>query len=139
MLVVKGNMFRIKISLADKYFSLKIRSRDNWTCQRCHAEYEPPTASLQCSHFWSRGNKSVRFDEENAVALCYGCHRILGSNPVLHREFFLERLGEEKFDALNFRARIPAKVDIKAIALGLKLELIEKGIIKPSKRDQDSI
>lgn len=123
-------MFRLKISKADRLFSLKIRSRDNWTCQRCLTKYEPPTQALHCSHFWGRGNKSVRFDEENACALCYGCHRILGSDPILHREFFLDRLGQEKFDALNFRARIPKKIDIKYIALGLEMELKEKGILK---------
>lgn len=116
-------MFGIKRTLADKLFSDCIRIRDKWTCQRCLTPYEPPTAGLHCSHFWGRGNKSVRFDFENAAAMCFKCHQILGANPHEHRELFLKRLGQKKYDALGVRARTPAKVDEKLIVIALKEEL----------------
>ena len=91
----------------DVVFSNYIRCRDDWTCQRCGKYYEPLDSNkrmgLHCSHFYGRGNWAVRFDPDNAVALCYGCHRFLGSNPVDHRDFILKRLGKERFEDLNQR------------------------------------
>jgi hypothetical protein len=58
---------------------------------------------LHCSHYYGRGRFSVRFDPDNAVALCYGCHRFLGSNPADHLDFIRERLGSEKFRKLTAR------------------------------------
>jgi len=116
-------MFGIRRSLADKYFSDWIRQRDDWTCQRCFTQYERPSQGLHCSHFHSRRNRSVRFDPENAVSLCMRCHLHMGENPQEHVDFFLKRLGKEKYDALFVRARTPAKVDEKEIVLAFKLEL----------------
>lgn len=116
-------MFRLKRSLADRLFSDYIRTRDKGTCQRCFTPYELPTSALHCSHFWGRGNKSVRFDPDNAMAACYGCHRWLTANPAAHRDFFLKRLGEKRFDVLGVRARTPTKIDEKLIVIALKEEM----------------
>ncbi len=103
---------RLKRTTADALFSNYIRLRDKYDCQRCGKHIDPPTAKIQCSHLYGRGNYAVRFDEDNAVALCgsvgvffaSGCHAYLESNPVAHRDFFFNRLGQEKFDALVRRA-----------------------------------
>lgn len=123
-------MFRLKRSPADKLFSDYIRTRDDWTCQRCFRQYDPPTISLHCSHFHGRGKKSVRFDPENAVALCFGCHQHMGAHPQEHRDFFFKRLGEKKYDALTIRANTPQRVDEKFIAMGIREQL---RLIKNSK------
>ena len=96
-------MGKAKIFPSDSAWSKYIRTRDNWTCQRCHKKYEPPTTALHCSHFWSRGNWSVRFDEDNCEALCYGCHSYLGGRPTEHHEYYLDKLGEERFEDLRKR------------------------------------
>lgn len=122
-------MFRLKRSKADILFSLYIRTRAKWKCERCHTEHQPPTSALHCSHFFGRGNKAVRWDIDNACALCYGCHQFLGSRPVEHAEFFKKRLGDKKYDALVLRAHIPTKVDQKLIQLHLEMllkELVDK-------------
>ena len=97
----------------DKVFSEYIRTRDNWTCQRCQKYYNPEESNkrmgLHCSHYYGRGKWSVRFDPDNAVALCYGCHRYLGSNPADHLDFIKKRLGKEKFDRLIERKNMIAK------------------------------
>ena len=113
-------MFGIKTTLADKEFSLFIRDRAEWTCERCYVYYEPPNRGLQCSHFHGRGNKGTRFDPENAAALCYGCHRYFTANPQEHAEWFLKRLGQTKYDSLRVRAKTPTKVDESLILMGLK-------------------
>ena len=102
-------MPKLKIFPSDSIWSKYIRTRDNWTCQRCDKKYAPPTSALHCSHFWSRGSWSVRFDEDNCQALCYGCHSYLGGNPQEHREFILNKLGQKEFDALQKRRNTPLK------------------------------
>ena len=102
-------MGAIKRTKHDVVFSNYIRERDNWTCQRptCGKVYSKYITNhrraLHCSHFHGRGNWAVRFDPDNAVALCYGCHRIMGANPEEHREFIKSRLGAKKFNALRLR------------------------------------
>jgi hypothetical protein len=106
-------MGKAKIFPSDREWSKYIRTRDNWTCQRCSKQYDPPTSALHCSHFWSRGNWSVRFDEDNTEALCYGCHSYLGGNPVEFHKYYLEKLGQERFDALEKRKNTPKSGSVK--------------------------
>ena len=92
----------IKTTTSDKLWSQYIRTRDNWTCQRCQKKYVPPTNALHCSHFF-------RFDEENCEALCYGCHSHLGGNPVDHMMHKQYMLGSKRFEKLRQRANKPLK------------------------------
>lgn len=116
--IKRGKRMRgVRIDPADKYFSLWIRWRAGWTCQRCGVKYEPGTASIHCSHFWGRAREATRFDPENAVAHCHGCHAFLTANPELHREWKLAQLGAEKYSLLLVRAQLPTKKDRKMAAL----------------------
>lgn len=90
----------VKIDAADKAFSLYIRTRDNWTCQRCGTKYEPPTSALHCSHFMGRGKESTRFEPKNADALCYGCHQYFTSHPAEHYQWQVKRKGEDVVEQL---------------------------------------
>ena len=110
-------MPKLKLFPSDVVWSKYIRTRDNWTCQRCNKKYTPPTSALHCSHFWSRGNWSVRFDFFNCQSLCYGCHSYLGGNPQEHREFVLNRLGQKEFDALQKRRNTSLKAGEKKYLL----------------------
>jgi 5-methylcytosine-specific restriction endonuclease McrA len=102
----------MKIDKADKVFSLYIRTRDNWTCVRCGRAYEPPTTALQCSHFFGRRMESVRFDENNCDALCYGCHRFWEKEDrEAYRDFKIKQLGQAGFDMLRLRAMTIQKKD----------------------------
>lgn len=94
----------IKIRPSDRAFSLYIRTRDNWTCQRCGGQYTPPTSALHCSHFMGRGKENTRFDPENADALCYGCHRYFTAHPALHYEWQVDRKGQRAVDLIKFRS-----------------------------------
>lgn len=94
----------MKRDAADARFSLEIRERDRWTCQRCGTSYVPPTRALHCAHIFSRGKYRTRFDPDNAVALCYGCHRHIDTHPIEKETFFRERMGDEAYDALRLRA-----------------------------------
>ena len=120
-------MFGIRRTKADALFSDYIRELAGWSCENCKRQFVKKESlggsGLECSHFWSRRNKSVRWDKENAAALCTYCHRRMGENPADHAAFFIKRLGNSRYDALGVRARTPQKVDEKVIAMGLKMEL----------------
>lgn len=66
-----GFMKKVKltslIKKADKLFSEVIRSRGE--CEKCGSK-----TNLQCAHIISRTNKHLRWDESNALCLCFRCH-----------------------------------------------------------------
>ena len=90
----------IKRTKWDVVFSNLIRYRDKWTCQRCGRVYPEGSQGLHCSHFFGRGTWATRLEEANAMALCFGCHQRVGSNPIDHIE-----LWEFKF-SMDERTRI---------------------------------
>lgn len=104
----------LKLDAADRVFSLYIRTRDNWTCQRCGKKYTPPTRALHCSHFQGRRKEGTRFHEDNADALCYGCHQYFTSNPTEHYEWQVERKGKEKIEEITLLSNTYHKKDRKA-------------------------
>ena len=105
-------------------------------CERCHrqkvdvvkenGDILPAWKQLDWAHFKSRKKKSVRWDEDNACALCMGCHIYLDSHPIEKVEFFKARLTKERFDMLNSRARTQARyLDKEALMIYYKTKLKE--------------
>lgn len=110
---------RIRIDPLDVLFSTYIRTKAGWKCEMCFKQYHPPTASLQCSHFKGRRNKSTRWEPENCAALCFSCHRRVTEDPEFHRNWFLKRLGEERYNALILKANSYGKPDKKLLKIWL--------------------
>lgn len=106
-------MFRIKIDKADQVFSKFIRTRDNWTCNRCHHKHEEGSQGLHCSHFFGRGKESTRFDPNNCDALCFACHRLWGHGDEreIYKAFKIKQLGQKGFDLLELKSNTPCKKD----------------------------
>lgn len=104
----KGKPRKIAILDPDVWFSLCVRERADWTCQACGKQYTPwftakgipANPGLHCSHYVGRGNYAVRFDPDNAVAHCYGCHVKFEGNPHNFMVWTLERLGQTLYDIL---------------------------------------
>lgn len=110
---------RINISPLDQLFSQFIRMRANNQCQRCGRWKE--YSQLQCAHCFGRRKKSVRFDEDNALALCFPCHHIIDSeDPEAKRELFIKYLGEQGYKNLRIRAELAGRPDVKALSLYYK-------------------
>jgi len=106
----------IKIDEADMLFSMYIRSRDSWTCQRCKRRFGVPTeqdrnrSGLHNSHYYGRGKESTRFHPDNCDALCHGCHVIWGSRDREHyRTFKMRQLGQDRFDLLFMQSQKTVK------------------------------
>jgi len=114
----------MKIDPLDKQFSEYVRKRAIVRCggcERCGAQkpgytkedgsHFPGWKQLQCSHFWGRSRKSVRWDEDNAAGLCPACHMYVGANPAEHARWYKELIGERAYDLLEGRMRVPGMPD----------------------------
>jgi hypothetical protein len=88
-------MTGIKITPADKWFSLCVRERAGWKCEYCETQYPIGAQGLHCSHYFGRGNWAVRLEPLDASAHCFGCHQKLSANPHLHYEWMKKRLGDK--------------------------------------------
>jgi hypothetical protein len=53
----------------------------------------------------------VRYDLDNASALCRHCHQFLGENPMEHKQFIENKLGKQRFIRLQSRASMPGSRD----------------------------
>lgn len=104
---------------ADIAFSLCVRKRANFSCQRCGVGHAHNSPGLHCAHLFSRGNWSTRFDPMNAFSLCYGCHSWFGKNPIDFQWWATDRLGVAVVETLRGLSKKPAKglkKSLKAIA-----------------------
>lgn len=92
---------KLKITPADDAFSLCVRERASWCCEKCGNYYpEGFRRGLHCSHFHGRANWSVRFDPLNAFAHCFGCHMYFEGNPHEFREWVTSKIGQEAYEIL---------------------------------------
>lgn len=73
---------------------------------------------IQCAHIFSRTYRSTRWDLNNLIPLCAGCHFWAHRNPILFTEFVREYLGEEKYRFLKVshtnisRIRLPEMIEL---------------------------
>ncbi|MFW9991935.1 MAG: hypothetical protein ACFFD4_07725 [Candidatus Odinarchaeota archaeon] len=116
---------KIRITKLDKLFSELVRRKSGGYCERCGKRLG--WQNLQTSHFWGRRAKSVRWDEDNACALCFYCHKHFGENPHVHVAWFQQRLGKKRYDALMGRLNDMTKVDKDAIEADLKNKISQLG------------
>jgi hypothetical protein len=91
----KKPMGKAKRFPQDVAFSNYIRERDKWTCQRCGTWYDKTDSrqrmALHCSHVIGRSNWRVRCEPSNAMAICYGCHQIIGSDMYAHQKVWRKK------------------------------------------------
>jgi len=126
---------RVKIDPLDRLASECVRRRAiviDGGCQRCLTpKYDiekedgsiyPAWKQLQTSHFIGRSNKAVRYDLDNLVGICAGCHIYLTAHPLEHVEWFKQHLGD-RFEMLQGRQHQTGKVDRNAIYLYLKEQI----------------
>lgn len=86
---------------ADTLFSRFIRARDK-VCQKCKK-----TPASQCAHIFSRNNQTTRWDEKNAVGMCYYCHLMWGHRePAEFMEWIEKYLGKIELEKLRKRSKI---------------------------------
>lgn len=102
---------KIRISKADKVFADYIKARDNYRCVIHGKQYSKGDRGLHCGHIFTRAKKSVRWVEENAVAICMRCNifweTTWGHKWPTIKDWAREKMGEEEFNRLQILANIP--------------------------------
>lgn len=97
---------KIRRDKRDALFSLLVRERAEWHCEACHRYFpEGDRRGLECSHFFSRRKRSVRWSPDNAAAHCFSCHQNLGENPIVFKKWIADYLGEKRLANLESRAQ----------------------------------
>lgn len=87
-------------------FSLWIRTRDGFKCVTCGST----TQQMNAGHFW---HGVLDFDEENINCQCVHCNKWLSGNLAVYSVYLLQKIGKEKFDALNIRHSMAWKGEIR--------------------------
>ena len=97
----------MKITSADRFFSLCIRKRAGFRCERCFTAYGGPTQALHCAHFMGRGAWSTRFDPGNATSLDMGCHLYFTSRPAEFADWYAARVGLDEVERIKRVSKQP--------------------------------
>ena len=92
----------------DDIVSKIVRKRDG-ICICCGTDKK-----LTCSHYWNRDKKGTRWDLDNCDSACWPCHkyRLEGRKNGWYKDFMLEKLGQEKYDLLEYRANTTTKYTV---------------------------
>ena len=98
----------IKRDALDNWFSLCVRERAYWTCERTKfisldGQAAGKSQSLECCHIYGRRNKNVRWNGMNAVSLTHYEHRYFTENPAQFIRWLNDYLGEEHMEILKQR------------------------------------
>jgi len=105
------------IKKLDTIVARKVKERDNHTCVRCGSN----TKQLNACHFYSRSIKSLRWDMDNIICLCVGCHFWAHKNPSELTDWYRTLIGDSRFGRLMVKKSNRFKTSV----MNLKLLLHE--------------
>ena len=102
----------------DKMWSEYIRKRANDQCERCGIPGNNP------HHIIGRRSLSVRWDIDNGVCLCSGCHVLrrdsAHQDPLTFIEWLTENKGKEFLKNLRMSSNLGYRPDYKALEIFFK-------------------
>jgi hypothetical protein len=95
------------VKAAQLVFNKYIRERDkDELCISC----KQVPKKVNAGHFWNANNHwNVRFDEDNVHVQCERCNSFLSGNLLEYRTNLLTKIGAERFNQLEARARVTRK------------------------------
>lgn len=116
------------IRKATEIFNEFIRLRDSnngmFTCISCRMIKDMGT--MNAGHYMSAGNHgATRFHEDNVHGQCVKCNNFLSGHLEQYRKHLIDKIGLEKVEALELRARMVCKIDRYTL-----VEIIEKYTLK---------
>lgn len=79
-----GRERRKAILQLDALARAEVFARDNELCQRCLDPYR----KVQWAHMISRRHLCIRWESDNALSLCAGCHMWFDGYPLLSGDWF---------------------------------------------------
>ncbi len=103
---LKMKTIPVLLRAAQKQFNAFIRERDaQLPCISCDAPPPDPSefhGGRDAGHYRSVGAAGhLRFHEDNVHGQCVKCNQFLAGNVVEYRKRLLERIGQERLDALE--------------------------------------
>jgi len=111
----------MKISPADKWFSMCVREAADNVCAVCGEKKD----RTETSHIFGRRHRTVRWCKENALCKCHGCHRWWHERPTESGNWFREKYGagieEILYEKIHSRQKVP-KTEEKEIAAHYRKE-----------------
>ncbi len=95
------------VKAAQMVFNKYIRERDkDELCISC----KQVPKKVNAGHFFNANNHwNVRFDEDNVHLQCERCNSFLSGNLLEYRTKLISKIGQERFDQLEARARVTRK------------------------------
>lgn len=101
------------VKIAQSTFNHYIRLRDKGNvCISC----QKPAKKENCGHFFNANNHwNVRFDEDNCHLQCEYCNTFLSGNLIEYQKHLINKIGQEKYDSLDEKARKTRKFTISEI------------------------
>lgn len=131
-----GYKGRIKITTADKWFSIYIRLRDikEYSANSSRFDIQCITCCAQiywrfadCGHFVHRDRSMTRFNEQNCHAQCTSCNRFLNGKEYEHGKAIDKLYGAGTADNLKALGAIRGQkrhtvLALKAIAKDYRLK-----------------
>lgn len=108
------NFGRTKKVKSDR--SIIIKANDDIARKICHlrdiyCQKSGKTTRLQWCHYYSRSHLRVRWDEDNYCLLNSGIHIFWAhKEPDQFKEFWIRRIGQERFEKLSLKKSYAAPV-----------------------------
>lgn len=97
----------------DVIFARLVRSKG--VCVNCGS-----TKAIQCAHGFSRRYRALRWDFDNAFALCAKCHMTFTYDPLRWDNWLRARWGDDGYEALRHRALVGKRPDLKSLLASLQ-------------------
>jgi hypothetical protein len=92
----------VKRDKYDAIFSDLVRERAGYTCEHCEKHIpEGYRMAAHCAHIHGRKNQSTRYDPDNAICLCAGCHYKFTDHPTEFTYWLHEYLGDGHMEILR--------------------------------------
>lgn len=76
-----------------KEFRSKVLKRDNFTCQMCKKKGKKVRLNVHHIIKWS-SVASLRFDVDNGITLCSGCHKSVTGKEAHYISYFTELINK---------------------------------------------
>lgn len=112
----------VRVSPADKWFSIYIRLRDagsDGVCQCCTCYRSFSWRDMTCGHFQKRHHAGTRFNEQNCAAQCVSCNGYHDGEQYKHGRYIDKKYGEgtaDKLQALAWSHGVVHKHEEKLLA-----------------------
>ncbi len=101
------------VKIAQAHFNTYIRKRDDGSvCISCQ---KPPKKKNAGHYFNSNNHWAVRFNEDNVHLQCEHCNTSLSGNLIPYRKYLIEKIGIERFEALESIAYNTRKFTIEEL------------------------